>query len=141
MDPAKEQQWLDEQESIIGGYLKTQNVTVSSRGRIEWCLAPYVSLWSFDGVGTSRVWAISGDLPTDYVVDLLVTDARTAMQALAARWAEVSAFMLKGKHHPTVVIGANRSPEELKELGDLLRRRADLLEDFAGDDDKWASGL
>jgi hypothetical protein len=79
-------------------------------------------------------WAICGDLPTDYLSGADATDARTALAAFARRWREVSAYMLRDEYHPTVKIGP---PENRRELGDLLSRRAEIIQEWADDDEMW----
>jgi hypothetical protein len=79
-------------------------------------------------------WAISGDLPTDYLSGHDATDARGALAAFAERWHAVSAYMLRGEEYPTVRIGGS---SDRRELGDLLSRRAQVIEDWAKDDEMW----
>jgi hypothetical protein len=45
--------------------------------------------------------------------------------------------MLKGQRHPGIRIGTSSDPNELKELGDLLYRRASLLLEWCNDDSLW----
>jgi hypothetical protein len=138
-DPAEEQEWLDEQEAAALDYLDRESVTHDGRLQIEWCLAPYVSVWSLPprGKKAPRTWIICGDLPTDYLQDARVTDARSAVRAFAERWADVSSYMLKGKPHPTIRIGKSTKANKLKELGDLLNRRAQLLLEWCQDASVW----
>jgi hypothetical protein len=77
---------------------------------------------------------ISGDLPTDYLSGKDATDPRGALAAFAARWEEVSTYMLRGEEHPKIRIG---KPKNRKELGDLLLRRARILKDWVNDDSLW----
>jgi len=79
-------------------------------------------------------WAISGDLPPDYLSGGDAADARAAMAAFARRWHEISSYMLRGERHPRVTIGP---PGKEREFGDLLSRRAGILEDWANDDEMW----
>jgi hypothetical protein len=46
--------------------------------------------------------------------------------------------MLRGEEHPDVKIG---TPDQSPELGDLLRRRAQVLQMYADDDDIWEEEL
>jgi hypothetical protein len=79
-------------------------------------------------------WAISGDVPTDYVSFNDADHPREAMRHFARQWAEVSSFMLRGERHPESTIG---TPDQWPELGNLLQRRAFLLQRFADDDTIW----
>jgi hypothetical protein len=137
-DPAEEQEWLDEQESYALDYLARESVAHDGELEIEWCVAPYVSVWSSRaGSKTAGTWIICGDLPADFIQDKRLPDARSAVRAFATRWADVSRFMLKGELHPTIRIGSSAEPRELKELGDLLNRRASLLLKWCEDDSVW----
>lgn len=133
-----ESQWLSEQRINIENYLVQQSVQhggVASDS--DWFVSPYVSIWRVESIkapGATGWWAISGDLPTDYLSANDATSARAAMSAFARRWLEVSDFMLRGEEHPTIRIG---NGNEQKELGDLLGRRARIIEKWAQDNELW----
>jgi hypothetical protein len=137
-DPKLEAHWLAEQREILDHYLQAEGV--QHRGvapEPEWFIAPYVSVWTVESVkipGVVGWWGISGDLPTDYLSGHDADDARTALAAFACRWLEVAAHMLRGEEHPTVRIGKF---SDRRELGDLLRRRAEIFEDWTRDDEMW----
>ena len=69
--------------------------------------------------------------------DKAVKDARGAAQAFGRRWSEVAGHLLKGKQHPTIAIGRGQDPKGLKELGNLLQRRATLLLKWVEDPSIW----
>jgi hypothetical protein len=103
-----------------------------------WYVAPYVAVWavrSGQAPASTGWFAIAGDLPTDYVSSLDARDARSALQHFSRLWHEVADCMARGVQHPECRIG---SPESWPELHDLLRRRADLLGEFASDDRVWS---
>ena len=137
-DPKLEAQWLSEQRVNVQRYLQDEGLKhggVASES--AWFVAPYVSVWTIKSMIASAAvgwWAISGDLPTDYLSGRDAIDARTALAAFAHRWREVSNYMLRGEEHPTVSIGRWR---DRRELGDLLRRRAQTIEDWTHDDQMW----
>jgi hypothetical protein len=140
MDPAEDQEWLDEQESRIVQYLASEGLEVDGDPEIEWCVAPIVALWHTRCAGRS-VWVISGDLPTDFLVDQSsIGGARQAMRAFCSRWQQVSECMLQGKQHPSIVIGSLLEAGELTELGDLLKRRATILQKWVDDNVSWVEG-
>jgi hypothetical protein len=137
-DPKLEAQWLTEQRDNVQQYLKDQGV--QHRGvasEPEWFVAPYVSVWaikSIERLGEIGWWAVSGDLPTDYLSGHDATDARTALAAFAKRWREVSSYMLRGEAHPTIKIGR---PDDCQKLGDLLCKRSEIIEEWSNDDAMW----
>lgn len=139
MDPVEEQVWLDEQESNIARYLASQGLAMKGRGEIEWCLGPVVSLWRVNCGGRS-CWVISGDLPTDFLVDDGSNGARDAMREFCSRWLEASEEMRRGKQHPAIAIGSATDVGELKELGESLFNRASLLKRWIEDAATWSKG-
>ncbi len=136
--PKFEAQWLAEQRANVQRYLQDEGV--QHRGvasEPEWFVAPYVSVWTVESMkvpGKVGWWAISGDLPTDHLSGHEATDARAALAAFAKRWNEVSVYMRRGEEHPTVKIGR---PDNRHELGDLLNRRAKLIQEWTHDNEMW----
>ena len=93
-----------------------------------------IAVWSA-GVGTPEaVWVISGDLPTDYLPYGNAATPREAVGAFASRWARVSENMLASRADPEIAVG---KPKDWPQLGDLLKRRASLLKEFAEQDEIW----
>ena len=137
-NPKAEASWLGKQRDQSVAYIEKQGI--ERRGvseEPEWFVAPYVSLWTVEfgeNPGAIGWWVISGDLPTDYISSNDATDPRSALAAFAARWEEVSTYMLRGEDHPTIRIG---NLENRKELGDLLLRRSRMLKEWVSDDSVW----
>lgn len=137
-DSQSEAEWLEKQRSKVIQYLQNQGV---QHGGVAlepaWFIAPCVSLWIIwsgkrkDAIGW---WAISGDLPTDYLSGHDAGNPRTALGAFARIWAEVSDCMVRGEEHPIVKIG---NPENRRHLGDLLGRRAKIYQEWCNDDGLW----
>ena len=106
-----EAQWLAEQGANVERYLQSEGIqhhAVASEP--AWFVAPYVSVWTVEcteSPGAVGWWAISGDLPTDYLSGHDASDARTALAAFADRWREVSTYLLRGEEHPTVKFGSS----------------------------------
>jgi hypothetical protein len=137
-DPKLEAEWLAEQREKVLGYLQDEAVLHGGvAANADWFCAPYASIWAVESVTRSDAvgwWVISGDLPTDYLSGGDASDARAAMAAFARRWREASVYLLQGKQHPTVSYGP---PGREREFGDLLSRRAEILEDLVNDDEMW----
>jgi hypothetical protein len=71
-------------------------------------------------------WAISGDVPTDYMT--ATRELRNVADVLAAfgtRWAQAAGAMSRGQY-----AGIGRR-EDMFELVPLLRTRAELLHEFS----------
>lgn len=137
-DPEVEAQWIAEQRETVEDYLQREECHHRGVSREPvWHVAPYVAIWTVESLrspGATGWWAISGDVPTDYLSAHDAHDARSAMAAFADRWHSDSGHMLRGQEPPETHIGP---PEQTKELGDLLRRRAQTLKEWAEDDDFW----
>src|SRR5687768_5961712 len=133
-DP-EEAAWVARQRQIVVDYLASQRCEhngVSLEPR--WSVSPYVAVWAVrskanpDAVGW---WAISGDLPTDYMT--AAAHLRThgdVLLAFAKQWREAAERMKNGEHLDAYVVG---DPSRAMELAPLLQTRAELLQDFGED--------
>ena len=137
-DPEVEAKWFSERRIEVAEYLQREGVI---HGKIadkpEWHAAPYVSLWaieSFECPGSLGWWAISGDLPNDYVSASKADNPREAIQAIATLWHEAAEYMERGESHPSFVIG---SCERREELAPLLASRAKILLEWVADPEVW----
>lgn len=133
-----EDAWVTEQRGAVLRYLEREGI---QHGEVSewpaWHLLPYLAVWaieSFAAPGRVGWWAISGDVPTDYVSFSDANHPREVMRHFARQWAEVSSFMLRSESHPKTTIG---TPDQWPELGDLLQRRAELLLSYADNDSIW----
>ncbi len=137
-NPEVEEQWCAEQRDQVEYFLKEHKVEHGEIGEWPaWHVPPYVAVWAIESrisPGWVGWWVISGDVPTDYVSADTIKHPREAIRAFATTWAEVSAYMLRGEPHPTITIG---SPADWPVLGDLLKKRAELLSQFAEDGSIW----
>jgi hypothetical protein len=130
-DPAKVEEWLATQARHVADYLAAQRVK-SAPPAARWELAPHVALWQI-----TRGWAISGDLPTDHVLDGTIPTAREAVRFFAAKFAEMAECMTAGRRYGGTTIGDPNDAEQQRHLGRLLGSRAGTLADFADDDRFW----
>lgn len=135
-DKTKVHTWLLEQRGHVLSYLDQQGLQVNGLPVPEWDLAPYVAVWSFP-----TGWVISGDLPTDYLVDENITSPREAMRGFSQRFADLAKCMLDGRSHSQITIGDPADTEQQKELGRLLASRAETLGQFAENDNLWPEQL
>lgn len=137
-----EDTWVASQRKVVQEYLEREQVDHLGVGEYPaFHVYPYVAVWAVQSKkspGWVGWWAISGDLPTDYVSRGTITHPREALRAFAHQWHELSSYMLRGEAHPDVKIG---TPDQWPELGDLLWRRAKILQTYADDDEIWGRGL
>ncbi|MEX0641425.1 MAG: DUF4826 family protein [Pirellulales bacterium] len=122
--------WASKQRAVVESYLQNQgcdHAGVSLEPR--WFLSPYLAIWAVRSKSNSDVvgwWAVSGDVPTDYMT--AARDIRSTADVLAAfasRWLHSAEAMSRGEH-----IGIGK-PEYVRELGPLLRTRAEMLQELA----------
>jgi hypothetical protein len=138
-DPATEARWLVERRNQVDAYLVNEGML---HGHVaespSWFVAPYLSIWKVHEGGGSRLWlwAIAGDLPSDFVAADEAVDERTALGVFAAKWLVMATAMAAGRASDHGTIG---SPEDWPALAPLLRTRATLMREWADDDGMWDS--
>jgi hypothetical protein len=138
-DPKVEASWIEEQREEVLSYLSAEHVGIESLpADPAWHIPPYVAIWEVPSVRAPKGvgwWAISGDVPTDYISAAGISDARSAMSAFADRWVRAAESMRAGTAPSDFTIG---SPAEWPQLAPLLTSRATLLADWASDEEIWA---
>jgi hypothetical protein len=123
--------WVAAQRDVIVAYLAHQHVEhcgVSHEPR--WFLSPYVAIWAIRSrANPERVgwWAISGDLPTDYMTCGQEHDSGDVLIAFSKQWKAAAELMAGGKQLEEYVIG---DPAQAEKLAPRLAARAELLFDF-----------
>lgn len=133
----EEEKWLAEERKKVIEYLAYQSCRHA--GVAEWPafhVEPDVALWavlSTKHSGRVGWWAISGDVPTDYMSSTLGEHPRDALRHFSEEWADVADHMRRGKEHPTLNMG---TPAEWPQMAIMLQQRADALALYA-DEDVW----
>ena len=137
-DPDIEAQWIADRRAEVSEYLRREGVAHGQVGaEPAWFVAPYASVWAVESMGSPGSvgwWAISGDLPNDYVSAVKATNPREAVGAIASLWKEAAGYMERGEQHPTFVIGTG---ERMEELAPMLASRAELLLEWVNDPEVW----
>jgi hypothetical protein len=137
-DPETDAEWCAERRRDVARYLEVERVAHGQIGaQPAWHVAPYVSVWaieSHDVPGTLGWWAVSGDIPNDYVSASKASSPRDAVRVIASLWHEAAQYMLRGEKHPTFRIG---SSDREQELAPMLESRAVLLLDWVDDPEAW----
>jgi hypothetical protein len=130
--------WIEAERKQAEDYLREQGVDHLGVGEFPaFHVHPYLALWavqSKSSPGSIGWWAITGDLPTDYISSNEGRHPREALRAFARHWRKVSGCMLRGEPHPDYRIGTS---DESSELGGLLGRRAEIIQRYADDDEIW----
>ena len=130
--------WIESEREHAERYLREQHVGHLGVGEYPaFHVHPYFALWAVQSKrapGSVGWWVITGDLPADYISSSEGRHPREALRAFSRHWLEVSSYMLRGESHPDYAIG---TPDQSAELGDLLRRRAKIIGEYADNVDIW----
>ena len=133
-----EEGWLRQEHEKVLAYLASQKC--EHGGVAEWPafhIDPYIALWAVQSPtapGPIAWWAISGDLPTDYMSSISGYHPRDALRHFSAEWLSVAGAMARGEAHPRTKMG---TPELWPTMAPLLRSRAAILRDYADDESLW----
>lgn len=137
-NPETEEQWCVERRNDVCTYLQQQGVVHGQVGEWPaWHLAPYVAIWAVESKSNpGRVgwWAISGDLPTDYVSSASIRHPRDAMAAIATRWRDAAERIARGEPTAGTSMG---DPTNWQLVAPLLASRAETLQGWATDPEVW----
>lgn len=133
-----EEKWFAEQRAIVEEYLKRQEVKHRGVARFpSFHLWPHIALWAVQSSsvpGTAAWWAISGDVPTDYIPREVEALPREALRQFSERWRDIANHMRRGVPHPKISFGPK---EKWPELEPLLRARGDALLFLVADQEMW----
>jgi hypothetical protein len=126
----EEAAWVAAQRKNVEAYLQDQgcdHAGVSLEPR--WFLYPYLAVWAVRSKANPDLvgwWAISGDVPTDYLSAAReLRSTADVVKAFGQQWLESAEAMSRGEY---TGIG---KPENVIELAPLLRTRASLLLELA----------
>jgi hypothetical protein len=133
-----EEAWVEQERQKVVVYLAAERCEHAGVG--EWPafhIDPYVALWAIQSPTTPGQigwWAISGDLPTDYMSSTSGYHPRDALRHFSAEWMSIAESMRRGEQHPRTKIG---KPELWPTMAPLLQSRAEILRGYADDDSLW----
>ena len=138
-DPAREREWIREQRAVVLEYLIREEVEHAGVPEDPaWFIASVIAIWrvgSRKREGAVGWWAISGDVPTDYVSSSEVRSPRAALRVFGTRWAKASKQMARGEEPDEFRIGR---PEQNRDLAPMLASRAKMMTEMAADDELWS---
>ena len=134
----EEEEWVKQEREKVLTYLASERCEHAGVG--EWpafYVDPYVALWAVQSpTAPGRIgwWAISGDLPTDYMSSRSGYHPRDVLRHFSAEWSSVAESMRRGEEHPRTKMG---NPSLWPTMVPLLEMRAQILKDYADDDSLW----
>ncbi|GEP46375.1 DUF4826 family protein [Brevifollis gellanilyticus] len=138
-----ESAWITAERGKVIAYLAQQGCQHGGVGQwpalhLDQCFAIW-AVQSLKAEGRTGWWAISGDLPTDYMSASSTADhPRAAMRHFSTQWLEIAAAMAAGKPREGDGAYMMGTPDEWPRLEPMLRSRAELLHDLAEDPTLWA---
>jgi hypothetical protein len=127
-------EWIAGQRQVVVDYLVSQRLQhggVSLEPR--WFMSPYLALWAIRSrANPDRVgwWAISGDVPTDYIMCGDEQDPGDVLTEFSKLWKMAAKKMAVGEQLDNCIIGGG-NPARAKEIAPLLLRRAEMLQELA----------
>ena len=133
-----EEKWAAAERQKVLDYLAAEGCRHA--GVADWPTfhaIPYLALWavqSTNHAGRVGWWAISGEVPTDYMSSSDGEHPREALRHFAAEWSAVAGHMRRGEPHPEKELG---DPQHWPELAEVLEQRAKVLEEYAAEDEIW----
>jgi len=135
---AAEGLWCDVERARVIEYLSREGVLHGNVGDWPaWHVWPYVAVWAIESVkrpGWVGWWAVSGDVPMDYIGCGPERHPREGLRDIATRWKDAAKTWSENKSVAGWSVG---TPAERATLGPLLATRAELLLSYAVDDDLW----
>lgn len=142
-DPEIDQSWCDAQRATVIEYLKSQQLNHGEVGDWPaWHIAPYLAVWAVESVarpGWIGWWAISGDLPTDYISASEIDPPqhpRKALRTFAEHWRGTVQAWDEGKAPARGYWG---SADRVPLLRSLLAARVALILEMVEDEEIWES--
>ncbi|WP_286235637.1 DUF4826 family protein [Thalassotalea sediminis] len=126
MSEQEQQQWVREQYQTATKFLADRGLITKSVADTESrYLIPLMSVWKINLSDNTSVWAISGDLPTDYSPEVVAQNAREAVRHFSLKWQLQAENLLKDE------------AEESKKLAEHLISRAEGLYQLFDDEKVW----
>lgn len=134
MTPEENEAWVRRFYEKSAEYLASKGVVAESfiLGESRY-LIPLVIVWKIVGTdGTKKskkqnYWVITGEVPTDHIVESGAKDARDALRAFSLRW-QLKADQILQMENPT---------EDQTNFANLLIDRAGGIYDLFGSDTLW----
>lgn len=128
MTEAEIQEWVRLQFQRANLHLAEQGIVMESVAVAESrYLPPLIAVWKIHGLNKNVVWAISGDVPVDYLPVAVAADAREAIKHFSYRW------QMKAQQ----IIDNGISDQTSADYVQLLVGRANMLYDLSESETLW----
>ncbi len=128
MTDAETQEWVRLQFQRANLHLAEQGIVMESVAVAESrYLPPLIAVWKIHGLNKNVVWAISGDVPVDYLPVAVAADAREAIKHFSYRW------QMKAQQ----IMDNGISDQTSADYVQLLVGRANMLYDLSESETLW----
>ncbi len=128
MTDAETQEWVRLQFQRANLHLAEQGIVMESVAVAESrYLPPLIAVWKIHGLNKNVVWAISGDVPVDYLPVAVASDAREAIKHFSYRW------QMKAQQ----IMDNGISDQTSADYVQLLVGRANMLYDLSESETLW----
>lgn len=128
MTDAETQEWVRLQFQRANLHLAEQGIIMESVAVAESrYLPPLIAVWKIHGLNKNVVWAISGDVPVDYLPVAVAADAREAIKHFSYRW------QMKAQQ----IMDNGISDQTSADYVQLLVGRANMLYDLSESETLW----
>lgn len=126
LTPEQQQQWVRDQYLKATKYLADKGLVTESVADTESrYLVPLMAVWKINLLDKSKIWVLTGDLPTDHLVLENKETARDAVRQFSFKW-QVQATPL-----------LDSGIEEQIKYANLLITKAEGLYDLFSKDELW----
>ncbi len=139
MDELGAEMWADRQFSDAQSYLTRRDIRTTGILTMAWLAAPYLALWTARSTteGLLPVWVVSGQVPTDYVLEKAIQTPRDAIRVLGERWKAIADDPDSDDAIRTVDFEIPSEGPEREEARKKLDRFARTLLGVTEDDSLW----
>ncbi len=128
MTEAETQEWVRLQFQRANLHLAEQGIVMESVAVAESrYLPPLIAVWKIHGLNKNVVWAISGDVPVDYLPVAVAANAREALKHFSYRW------QMKAQQ----IMDNGISDQTSADYVQLLVGRANMLYDLSESETLW----
>lgn len=139
MDELDAEMWADRQFSNAQSYLTRRDIRTTGILTLAWLAAPYLVLWTARSTtdGLLPVWVVSGQIPTDYVLEKTIQTPRDAIRVLGERWKNIADLPDTEEAIRTLDFEMPPAGPHREEARKKLDRFARTLLGVAEDDSLW----
>lgn len=121
-------EWVNKQLQHANKHLAENGVIVSSvDDKSSRYLLPFFAVWKVRSSENKTYWALSGDLPADFIAGDNAKTAREALRHFAMSW------QIKAEN----IMRAATGDQTQMQFAQILQNRAEKLHDFAEEDLVW----